>query len=234
MSSRIEVVAFDADDTLWHNETLFRDTAGRFTEILSRYCSEETIAARLFQTEMRNLEHYGYGIKSFTLSMIETAIELTDGEVSSREIAEILGFARSMLNHPVELLEGVEETIGALESRYRLLVVTKGDLLDQQSKLARSGLGDRFEAVRVVTSKDRATYESIVAGLGIPSDRFVMVGNSLKSDVIPALEAGTRAIHVPYHTEWAHEVVDPSVVDEYDITTVERITRVPEILGGWC
>jgi putative hydrolase of the HAD superfamily len=228
----IEVVAFDADDTLWHNVPLFADTTDRFRKMLSDYHSPEWIEERLYETETRNLRHYGYGIKSFILSMIETGIELTEGRMQGHEVGEILSFAKRMLQAPVELLDGVEGTISQLARSYQLVVVTKGDIFDQESKLARSGLGEYFSNVEIVREKDRSTYEAIAKRCGVPTANLLMVGDSLKSDVIPVLEAGGHAIHIPYGNPWQYEFVGKDVSGQYEFRTAESIVLVPEIVEG--
>jgi len=223
----IEVVAFDADDTLWHNVPLFDDATARFREMLAAYHSPHWIEERLYETETRNLRHYGYGIKSFTLSMVETAIELTEGRVTGSEIREILDFGKEMLRAPVRLLEHTEPTIRQLAQSRRLMIVTKGDLFDQEAKLARSGLGDYFTAMEVVSEKDRSTYDAIIAKCGVTAQEFVMVGDSLKSDILPVLEAGGSAIHVPYDGQWKHELLDGPVPTWYRYSRVGTLRDVP-------
>ncbi len=207
LENKIKVIAFDADDTLWHNEPIFYSAKDKFSRLLSNYHTEEWIAQRLDEAEIRNIQHFGYGIKGFTLSMIETAIELTEGRVTGNEIQEILSFAREMLAAPIELLDGVRETIQELSKSYNLIVITKGDLFDQETKLARSGIGDFFSNFEIVSKKDKRTYENITHKYGIVPTEFVMVGNSLRSDILPVLEIGAVAVHVPYKTEWFHEAV---------------------------
>jgi len=204
----ITTVGLDADDTLWHNETIFRLTHDRFVSLLADHADRDTLEARLAETEKRNLRLYGYGVKGFTLSMIETAMELTGGEAPASVVREILAAGREMLAHPVETLPGVDEALAALSERYRLVLITKGDLLDQERKLAASGLGDLFAAVEIVSEKDRGTYDRIFARHGTGADAAVMAGNSMKSDVLPALEAGAFAVHIPYVITWAHELAD--------------------------
>lgn len=204
----ITTVGLDADDTLWHNETIFRLTHDRFVNLLADHADRDTLEARLAETEKRNLRLYGYGVKGFTLSMIETAMELTGGEAPASVVREILAAGREMLAHPVEALSGVDEALAALSERYRLVLITKGDLLDQERKLAASGLGDLFAAVEIVSEKDRGTYHRIFARHGTGADEAVMAGNSMKSDVLPALEAGAFAVHIPYVITWAHELAD--------------------------
>lgn len=201
----LRVIAFDADDTLWHNETIFERVHERYRELLSRYHDAATVDRTLFATEMRNLELYGYGIKGFTLSAIETAIELTRGEISAGEISTLLQLGRQMLDHPVELLDHVSSTLHQLAARHELWLITKGDLRDQERKLAKSGLGRLFQVVRILSEKDAGAYAAILREHAVPPQEFLMVGNSLKSDILPVLELGGAAVHVPYHLTWAHE-----------------------------
>ena len=205
----ITTVGLDADDTLWHNETIFRLTQDRFVALLADHADRATLEARMAETEKRNLRLYGYGVKGFTLSMIETAMELTGGEVPASVVREILAAGREMLAHPVETLPGVDEALAALSESYRLVLITKGDLLDQERKLAASGLGDLFAAIEIVSEKDRETYDRVFARHGTGADQAVMAGNSMKSDVLPALASGAWAVHIPYVITWAHEVADP-------------------------
>ena len=205
----ITTVGLDADDTLWHNETLFRLTHDRFCDLLAGVADRDVLEARLSETEQRNLRLYGYGVKGFTLSMIETAMELTDGEAPSAVVREILAAGREMLSEPVEPLPGVDKALADLSERYRLVLITKGDLLHQEQKLAASGLGDLFAAVEIVSEKDASTYERIFARHGTGAGEAAMCGNSLRSDILPALEAGAWAAHVPYPLTWAHEMAEP-------------------------
>lgn len=204
----ITTVGLDADDTLWHNETIFRLTQDRFVALLAEHADRATLEARMAETEKRNLRLYGYGVKGFTLSMIETAMELTGGEAPASVVREILAAGREMLAHPVETLPGVDEALAELSESYRLVLITKGDLLDQERKLAASGLGDLFAAVEIVSEKDRQTYDRVFARHGTGADEAVMAGNSMKSDVLPALEAGAWAVHIPYFITWAHELAE--------------------------
>jgi putative hydrolase of the HAD superfamily len=205
---RITTVGLDADDTLWHNESIFRLTHERFTALLADAAPAEEIEARLSEVEARNLRLYGYGVKGFTLSMIETAMELTGGEAPARVVREILAAGREMLSHPVEPLAGVDEALAELSGRYRLVLITKGDLLHQEQKLAASGLGDLFAAVEIVSEKDASTYSRVFDRHGTGAAMAAMCGNSLRSDILPALEAGAYAAHVPYPITWAHEMAD--------------------------
>ncbi len=204
----ITTVGLDADDTLWHNETIFRLTHDRFVALLADHAERPALEARLAETEKRNLRLYGYGVKGFTLSMIETAMELTGGEAPASVVREILAAGREMLAHPVETLPGVDEALAALSESYRLVLVTKGDLLDQERKLAASGLGDLFAAVEIVSEKDHLTYDRVFARHGTGAHEAVMAGNSMRSDVLPALAAGAWAVHIPYAITWAHEVAE--------------------------
>lgn len=229
--TQIDVVAFDADDTLWHNENLFVETRERFTTLLADYHSAEWVEQHLNATEMRNLEVFGYGIKGFTLSMIETAVELTEGRVSGRDIATIMEMGRSMLSAPVKLLDGVREVVEGVAERYRVAIVTKGDLFDQETKLARSGLGSLVHAVEVVSDKTPETYRTVLDRLATRPTRFVMVGNSMRSDIVPVAEIGGYAIHVPYRTSWAHEEVPAEQLADLRFLRAESLEDVPDLLS---
>lgn len=230
-----EVIAFDADDTLWHTESLYTMTQDRFKQLLAGYHDGEIVDQELYETEMRNLAYYGFGIKAFILSMIETAIQLTDGRIGAAEISQIIDFAREMLRAPVRPLEGVEEVLQALSGRYRLMVITKGDLFDQETKIARSGLAKYFESVEIVSNKRPETYAAILARLGLLAGRFLMVGNSLPSDILPVLAIGGHGVHIPYHITWVHEVVDDDQIDDESYIELADIRQLPELLasGHW-
>ena len=204
----ITTVGLDADDTLWHNETIFRLTQDHFVGLLAPHADEPLVRERLAAVERRNLRLYGYGVKGFTLSMIETAMELSDGADVTAAVREILAAGREMLAHPVESLPGVPETLAILAERYRLVLITKGDLLHQENKLAASGLGELFSAVEIVSEKDRATYERVFQRFGTGAAEAAMVGNSMKSDVLPAIEAGAFGAYIPYVVTWAHELAE--------------------------
>jgi len=205
MSASLTTIGFDADDTLWQNEHFYRLTEGRFLDLLGEHGDREVLSGRLLEAEKRNLALYGFGIKGFTLSMIETAIEITDGRVEAATIAEILAAGREMLRHPVETLPHVRGTLEALAGDYRIVLITKGDLFDQERKLAESGLGELFSAVEIVTRKDAATYQRIFAEHGDGAERSMMVGNSLRSDIVPAIAAGSWAVYVPHPLTWVVE-----------------------------
>ena len=205
---RITTVGLDADDTLWHNETIFRLTQDRMRALLSHVADEAAFNATLAAVEQRNLALYGYGVKGFTLSMIETAMQLTGGDPPGRIIADILAAGREMLGHPVEPLPGVDDALAELSEHYRLVLITKGDLLHQEQKLAASGLGDLFVAVEIVSEKDASTYARVFERYGTGAAEAVMCGNSMRSDILPALQAGAWAAHVPYPLTWEHELAD--------------------------
>ena len=201
----ITTIGFDADDTLWQNETFFRLTQDRFADLLADYSDPDPLHDRLLAAERRNVGHYGFGVKGFTLSMIETAIEVTEGRVPAAVIAEIIAAGREMLRHPIELLPQAQAAVTALAASHRVLLITKGDLLDQERKLAQSGLGDLFHGVEIVSNKTAEVYRAIFARHGSSADQALMVGNSLKSDVLPVLQVGGWGVHVPHGLTWALE-----------------------------
>ncbi|WP_284165388.1 HAD family hydrolase [Frigidibacter sp. SD6-1] len=209
MMQRLAAIGFDADDTLWHNERFFRMTQERFAGLLADYTDSDHLHARLLAAERRNLGRYGFGIKGFVLSMIETAIEVTDERVPARVIAELIAAGQEMLAHPIELLAGARAAVEALADSHPLILITKGDLLDQERKLAQSGLGDLFHAVEIVSDKTARTYEQVFARHGAGAERALMAGNSLKSDVLPMIAAGGWGVHVPHELTWALEHDQP-------------------------
>lgn len=227
----ITVVGLDGDDTLWHNETRFSVTQGELRELLRRHDPDADVDRHLFETEMKNLAVYGYGVKSFTLSMIETAIQLTDGRIPAADLEVILGWGKRMLREPTELLDGVDSTLRELSDRYELLLITKGDLFDQESKLARSGLADLFLGVEIVSEKNVSAYRSILARRRVKTEEFVMVGNSLRSDIAPVLELGARAVHIPYHVTWHHEEVAEESLPPSGWHRLERIGELGRLLS---
>ncbi|MCB1461029.1 MAG: HAD family hydrolase [Nitratireductor sp.] len=225
----ITTIGFDADDTLWHNEVHFRLTESRFAELLADFAEKDHLTERLLEAERRNVLHYGYGIKGFTLSMIETAIEVTDGQAPSCVISEILAAGRELLRHPVETFPGVAETLETLKPDYRLVVITKGDLFDQERKLAASGIDHLFDGVEIVSDKKSDTYARIFSHYGEGPAHAMMVGNSLRSDILPALEAGAWSVFIPHELTWALEHADePAGHDRF--RKVETIAQVPELL----
>lgn len=226
----ISTIAFDADDTLWVNETYFRDTEARFAALLDRFETQNTLDQQLFLKEMQNLPVYGYGIKGFMLSMVECAIEISNGNVSTAEIQSILAMGKEMIERPVELLPGIETVLQQLQNRYRLLVLTKGDLLDQERKLAASGLGAYFHYVEVMSDKTPEKYQRLLEHLEINPNEFLMIGNSLKSDVLPIIEIGAKAIHIPFHTTWAHEQVSDKEAERADYLTISNALELLDLL----
>ena len=233
MTPALSTIGFDADDTLWQNEQFFRMTEKQFAALLADYAAADHLMERLLESERRNLRHYGFGIKGFTLSMIETAIEVTAGKVPAAVIGDILDAGREMLSHPVETLPAVRETLEALAGRYRLVMITKGDLFDQERKLAASGLGDLFDAVEIVSDKSAATYRRIFSRHGDGPERAMMVGNSLKSDVVPAIEAGGWGVYVPHNLTWVLEhVPEPEGEPRFrKITSLGELGPVIEAIG---
>ncbi|MEZ4811357.1 MAG: HAD hydrolase-like protein [Allomuricauda sp.] len=222
----IKVIGFDADDTLWVNETYFRETEELFAELLEEYETKNKVDQELFKMEMKNLEIYGYGIKGFVLSMIESALDLSNNKISQETILKILNLGKKMISHPVELLDGVEEVLAKLVDKYRLIVLTKGDLLDQERKLEKSGLSKYFHHVEVLSDKKESNYSNLLEHLDISVDEFLMVGNSLKSDVLPILNIGAKAVHVPFHTTWAHEMV----ADDEQVNNHLKLNSLKDIL----
>jgi putative hydrolase of the HAD superfamily len=230
MTSSFDLIALDADDTLWHNESIFTLSQAKFLDLLSSYHSPELIERKLYEVELRNLNNFGYGIKGFTLSMIETAIELTDGQVTGTIIQQLLDLAKAMVHAPVELLDHVAEVVPWLAERYPLMLLTKGDLFDQESKLARSGLAEHFRHVEIVSDKTATSYRALFARYGIDPARFLMVGNSLRSDILPVTALGARAVYIPYHLTWAHETVADHDPQMHQYVELADIGGLPELL----
>lgn len=212
----IAAVGFDADDTLWHNEDHYAAVEDAFAELMSPWSTVDAAKQALLDTEGRNLELFGYGVKSFVLSMLETAMELSEGAIGADELAAILGYGRDMLRRPAELLPGVAEVIREVAASHRLLLITKGDLLHQERKVAMSGIAEWFHEVEVVSEKDPGTYRRILVRHGIEPHEFVMIGNSVRSDVLPAVQIGAIGVHVPYHFTWAHETVDEHTLSQHE------------------
>ncbi len=227
--TNIKVIAFDADDTLWVNEPYFREAEDKFCALLEDYLPLHSVAAELFKIEIRNLPLYGYGIKGFMLSMVETILEVTQGTASLTMISKAIEFGKEQLNKPIELLDGVETVLESLKGEYRLVVATKGDLLDQERKLQKSGLGNYFHHIEIMSDKQEKDYLKLLKHLDCKPADFLMIGNSLKSDVLPVLAIGGNAVHVPYHTTWAHEVVENNVAHE-NFSAINSIDEILSIL----
>ena len=225
----IKVIALDADDTLWVNETYYREAEEKFIKLLSKYETENKLDQELFTMEMKNLHLYGYGVKSFILSMVESALELSNYNIKLTVIQKIIEIGKEMLEKPIELLEGVEDTLKVLQPKYKLILATKGDLLDQERKLEKSGLIKYFHHIEILSDKKADNYQKLLSHLEIMPSEFLMVGNSLKSDVLPLLQIGAKAIHVPYHTTWAHEVVEHNG-NSNDFKTVEKLINILKFL----
>ncbi|MCP4224395.1 MAG: HAD family hydrolase [Actinomycetia bacterium] len=226
----VSVVGLDADDTLWHSESHFAVTEERFRSLLAPWLAPGDVADRLLKRERANLEVFGYGAKGFTLSMIETALEVSEGNLPSAAVEQIIEWGKELLSHPIELLDGVEETVKELSTSYRLALITKGDLFHQESKVAESGLADLFEHVEILTEKSPASYQRVLDRLGVDPEQFVMVGNSIRSDVLPVVEIGARAVHIPYGITWDHENVDTT---DHEITwhLIDGLAQLPALLA---
>jgi len=229
--SNIKVIGFDADDTLWVNETYYREAELEFAKLLGAYETANKIDQELFKKEMENLSMYGYGIKSFILSMVESALEISNNSISNKAIQDILNIGKNMINKPVELLDGVEEVLKALFSKYRIILATKGDLLDQERKLENSGLTKYFHHIEVLSDKKEANYSQLLNHLDINPSEFLMIGNSLKSDVLPLVNINANAIHVPYHTTWVHEQVKEEETNGKVYKTVKGLRDILKLLN---
>lgn len=228
----LEYIAFDADDTLWHNEHLFLEAEDRFVELLTKYHSEAWIRERLAKIQIVNLEYFGYGIKGFMLAMIDTAIELSEGRISGSEIHAVMELGKQMKRGVVELLDGVRPVVELLARDYKLLLISKGDLFDQETKLLKSGLDELFTNVEIVANKSEETYLRIFKKYGINPARFVMVGNSLRSDIAPVIKAGAHAVYIPYETTWEHELLSSDELEELRVSfhQVAKISELPALI----
>ena len=224
---RFDLIAFDADDTLWHELEKYIAVEDRFTEMLMRHVSEEVVRTQLHKTDIENLRYFGYGVKGFVLSMIETAIQLTEGKVTGTEIEQIIQWGRDMLDHPIECFPHVETTLVNLAQKYNVMVLTKGDLFDQETKIARSGLAKYFDYVEIVSEKSAESYTQILTKYNAPPDRFLMIGNALRSDILPVLEIGGHALHIPAGATWAHE--QAKIPPDLNYQHLDHIGQVP----GW-
>jgi len=221
----IKVIAFDADDTLWVNEPYFQETEKKFCDLLEDYLPHHSVAKELFKTEMDNLALYGYGVKGFMLSMIETALRVSNNTVNSSILEKAIEYGKELLEKPIELLDGIEDVLQQLKGKYRLVVATKGDLLDQERKLKKSGIEHYFHHIEIMSDKQEKDYSKLIKHLDIKPSEFLMLGNSLKSDVMPVLAIGGHGIHVPYHTTWSHEQVDHHVEHE-NFKVVKNISEI--------
>lgn len=229
MNAQYKVIAFDADDTLFINEPYFDEAEERFCALLSDYLSKQSLSQALFKTQIDNLPLYGYGIKGYVLSMIQTAYEVTNHTVSTKVMEKIIAIGKELLQKPIVLLDGVEETLQQLQGKYKLVVATKGDLKDQHRKLHLSGLGTFFHHIEVMVEKEMIDYEKLLNRLEISPKEFLMIGNSLKSDVLPVINLGATAVHIPFHTTWAHERIDHEIIHP-NFYTVKNINEVIELL----
>ncbi|MDX1436178.1 MAG: HAD family hydrolase [Anaerolineales bacterium] len=228
----ISTIGFDADDTLWHNETNYLQATEKLQEWLAGFQSPDQVAKALEETEIRNIPRYGYGIKSFTLSMIETALALSDGKIPGSEVQKILALGKGMLRAEVHLLEHAEESLSALAGGYDLILITKGDLVEQSGKVARSGVAGYFQEIEIVSEKSASTYKRLLDRHGVPPGRFLMVGNSLKSDILPVLETGGRAVYIPYQHTWSHEQIPGHKLPDRGYYELEHLGRLPALVAG--
>lgn len=228
--NEIQIVAFDADDTLWANQPFFDQSQERFCELMAEYMPKEQIEKELLKIEVENLSIYGYGAKGYALSMTEAALKISDNRVSPNAIKEIIGIAKNLLDYPVTLLEGVEETLDSLVDKYKLVVATKGDPLDQQAKLKRSGIGNYFQHIEVMTNKQVGDYNKLMENLECDPNKFLMIGNSLKSDILPVIEIGGRAVHIPFYSTWEHEKVADNEIDHSRFVSISKIKDVLPLL----
>jgi putative hydrolase of the HAD superfamily len=226
----IKVIGLDADDTLWVNETYFREAELQFAKLMAPYETANKIDQELFKKEMENLPLYGYGVKGFVLSMVEMAVEISNHQVSTETIIQILNIGKEMLNAPVDLLDGVEDVLKYLSKDYKLIVLTKGDLLDQERKLEKSNLTSYFHHIEVMSDKQEANYSKVLDHLDIEPSEFLMIGNSLKSDILPLINIGAEAIHIPFHTTWLHEQVSDQETKNKAYKTITSLSQLKAIL----
>lgn len=229
VQNTIKVIGFDADDTLWINEPFYQEVEKEFCRILQPYLSEAETSKELFKTEIQNLEFYGYGAKGFMLSMLETAIRITDGKISAAELNRIIEIGKSLLTMPIQLLDGVEPVLEKLQEKYKLILVTKGDLLDQEQKLRRSGLIGYFHHIEIMSEKHEDNYRKLLSHLEIEPVEFLMVGNSVRSDILPVLNIGAQAIHIPFDVMWQHEKNHESTENQ-EFPEVSKISEILTLL----
>ncbi len=230
IGANIKVIGFDADDTLWVNETYFRAAEQEFAKLLFNYETQNKIDQELYKKEIENLKYYGYGVKGFVLSMIECALELSNYQLNPKIIEQIIAIGKDMLSKPIDLLDGVEEVLQSLQGKYRLIVATKGDLLDQEKKLEKSNLSKYFHHVEVMSDKKEKDYKKLISHLDIAPSEFLMIGNSLKSDILPLVKIGATAIHVPFHTTWIHEQVSETISSKLAYYSCLNIKEVLSLL----
>jgi len=230
MNVNIKVICFDADDTLWENEIFYKEAEQEFCRILEPYMGSEEVSRELFNTEVKNMELYGYGIKAFSLSLIETAIRISNFEIPAETINKIIGLGKAMLKKPVNLIDGIDDVLKKLKPKYRLIIATKGDLLDQEKKLLKSGLAGYFHHIEIMSDKKEENYKSLLKHLDIEADQFIMVGNSLKSDILPVLNLGSYAIHVPSDTTWLFEQVEDENIESEKFVKVDKIRDILNVL----
>jgi len=227
---KFDMIAFDADDTLWYYERLYAEAQAKITNLLAPFGTSEEIDTHLNQVELGNVHLYGYGIKGFALSMIEAATELGDGQLSNNDIQTIIGYAKEMLEADIQLIEHVPETISRLAKKYQLAIITKGDLFEQETKIARSGLASLFQKTEIVSQKTPETYECILENFNVPPQRFLIVGNSLRSDIVPVLDIGGHAVYIPCKTTWVHEMVKATSTEQVGLYQLEHIRELPALL----
>jgi len=231
---KFDAIAFDADDTLWHNMNLFDNSQNKFRDLLLPDHSPDWINERLYAAETRNLEIFGYGVKGFTLSMIETAIELTEGRITANEIQSILDVGKTMLKTPAQLLDNVQHVIHELSHVHTLMLITKGDLFDQERKIAQSGLANYFTHVEILSNKSEADYQRILDRYNLSADRFLMIGNSLRSDILPVVAIGGQAVHIPYQITWQHEIATKEEQSKHTYHQLEAIAQLPVLIDKLC
>ncbi len=224
INNNIKLIGFDADDTLWINEPHYRETEQKFSLIMSKYIPAEQVSSLLFKTESKNMELLGYGAKAFTISLIETAIQISNNKITSAEIIKILNLGKKLIDMPIKILDGVENVLSFFQNKYELIMITKGDLLDQERKLAKSGLKKYFHHIEIVSNKNKNTYSNIINKLGFLPQEFMMIGNSLKSDVLPVIEIGSKGVYIPYHTTWEHEIINEDNITEKKYPKLNSIT----------
>lgn len=225
----LRMIAFDADDTLWHTEDMFQETQRRLSDILKEHAPDDVVERVLNDTEKRNIRLFGFGIKGFTLSMVETAIELSDGDIPAGQIHEIIMMGKQMLDAPMRLFDGVETVLKKLKGRYQLSIITKGDLLDQTNKIDKSGLAPLFDYAQVVSHKDADTYRDLFTSWEVAPREVMMVGNSIPSDVEPVLAIGGHGVHIPYDVTAVHEIHDQDP-DSPRFNRLENIRKLPDLL----